>query len=378
MHNLTKQLSFLLLSCLILSFSEESKADYTFPFVPIYSKGDSLEYAYPKPVIIYEDVAETKIIIDGMPAYKTQDSLGECRAFSLATLVQKYTCDKWKSDIPDCKNPPSDSAISYFGMMAYTNRSIEEGKTFQPNQDKARNIVEIINDLSKYGNKLILESCKPFDQLVNSFDPSTESGLSKKSKFFNYLRELYEKNSTRTEADILDCPECMAKVKDNYGLDVNLINLKKALQKNDKSFDKFLYTLFFDECKMESFPVGFTAAAYPSDSMNVTADDLKNQVIKGLKLAKPVLFSGLCVSGDKGDECTQSHSLVIAGYKKVCVLGSTTNCKNLFKLHNSWGAEWQRINNDGWVDADTLMRNSSKVQTKAGIRNESASVIWLN
>ncbi len=58
--------------------------------------------------------------------------------------------------------------------------------------------------------------------------------------------------------------------------------------------------------------------------------------------------------------------------------GSTRNCKEVFKLHNSWGVEWQKKNNDGWVDADTLVQNTAKVNSGSGYRIGSSSVIWLD
>lgn len=376
MHNLTKQLSFLLLSGLVLIFSQSADADYTNPFTPIYTKGDTLPQSG-SPKVVYEEVSSSKLLIPNMPAYKTQDDIGDCKAFSLATIVQKYTCDKWKSDIPDCKNPPSDSSISYMGMMAYTNQAPDQANTFQPNQISGRSMNEVIDDLSKSGNKLIIDSCKPFDALVNTFSLNGKSGLEKRDKFFAYLRKTYEAKRNKTEADIADCPECIAEINKDSGLNVNLTNLKKALTKD--TYDKFLYSLFFDECKMENFPSGFSAAAFPLDSMNVKPTDIKNQIVKGLNQGRPVLFPALCVSQNKGDECTQGHSLVISGYKKVCAAGSTTQCKDVFKLHNSWGAEWQKMNNDGWVDADMLVQNTIKVKSKSGdYRIGSSSVIWLD
>lgn len=376
MYNLRKQLSFLLLSGLVWAFASNALANYTNPFVPLYAKTDNISLAGTKPKIIYEEVPNSKISIPNMPAYKTQDELGECRAFSLATLVQKYTCDKWKSDIPDCKNPPSDSAISYFGMLAYTNQSIEQSGTFQPNQLKAKSMNEIINDLSNSGNRLILDSCRPFDSLVNSFSTSGQSGIEKRDKFFAYLKQMYENKKNKTEADIADCPECLAEINKDSGLNVNLLNLKKALTKD--TYDKFLYALFFGGCKMEDFPTGFSAAAYPLDSMNVTPTDVKNQIVKGLKQGRPVLFSSLCLSQDQGDDCKLTHSLVISGYKKVCEPGNATKCKDVLKVHNSWGAEWQKMNNDGWVDADVLVQNAAKTKSSSGYRIDSGSVIWLD
>ena len=375
MHILSKQLSFLLLSWVTIIFSQPSLADYTNPFIPVYSKGDDISYAAVKPDVIYESIKSSEVVIPNMPAYKTQDGLGECRAFSLATLIQKYTCDKWKSDIPNCKNPPTDSAISYFGMLAYTNRNVDNTESLQPNQDKARSMMNIINDLSTNGNQLILESCKPFDTLVNSFDMQTLEGRAKRDQFLDYLKNLYTSNKSATEANITDCPECVNEINKAAGLNTDLSKLKKALAKD--TYDKFLYALFFSGCKFENFPAGFSPAAYPADSLSVTPKEIKLNVISGLKLGKPVMLPSLCAFPQVGDDCKSVHAIVVSGFKTVCNPIKKTECRDLFKVHNSWGAEWQQQMNDGWVDADQFTSNTSKIKANGKYRIASASVIWL-
>lgn len=373
MNNLTKHFGILLLSGFILLIGEIATADYSNPFVPIYSVGDDISRAVVKPTTIYEEVPGSKIVIPNMPAYKTQDELGECRAFSLATILQKYTCDKL--GITDCTNPSSGDAISSFGMLAYTNRSIEQANTFQPNQEKARSMYDIITGLSTSGNKLILDSCKSFDTLVNNFSKNGQKGIDDKKKFFDYLQNIYNTRRATTEADIADCPECIAEINKNAGINTNLDSLRKALTKD--AYDKFLYSLFFKDCKMMPFPGGFSAVAFPLDSMSVSSTDVKNRIIEGLQRNKPVLFSALCVSQDVGDKCKYGHSIVISGYKKVCSSDNKNICKEVFHVHNSWGDEWQKMNNDGWVDADALTANSMKEVKNSSRRLESGSVIWL-
>jgi hypothetical protein len=352
--------------------TKELEFSYTNPFVPIYCKGDDLSYATIKPSIIYEEVPGTNIEIPNMPAYKTQDDLGDCRAFSLAVLLQFRTCQKWKSEIPDCKNPPADMAISYFGLLAYTNKTFLGDYTFRPNNG-GFGMNEIIDEISKNGARLILESCKPFENLVKSFSLNSSYGLIKRNEYFNYLKSIYESLNNKDERLIKDCSLEILKLNNYVDLKFNQKTLKKALTKGD--FDHFLYTLFFSECEMESFPSGFSARAYPADNMNVTTTEIKEQIVTGLKLRKPVIFPSLCVSQDKSNECTMSHSIVISGFKQV-KNGLTT--KDLFKIHNSWGLEWQLKNNDGWVDADTICQNTVKTNSANGYRIDSGSVIWLD
>jgi len=344
---------------------------YNYPFIPIWCEGDDTSHAIVKPTVFYKEVADSKIEIANMPAYKTQDDIGDCKAFSLAVLLQHYTCQKWKSDIPDCKNPPSDSAISYFGLMAYTNQARGEDNTFQPNQDDGRGMYNIINDLSNSGNRLILESCKSSEIMAKSFSYA-EEGLEKRDNFFKYLKEIFEKLKNKNNLSNTDLTQEIINLNGYVNLDFNQVSLKKALTKED--FDKFLYALFFENCRKEDFPTGFSAAAYPLDSMNVTPNEIKNQIIKGLKLDKPVLFPSLCLSQDKSDKCNISHAFVISGFKQVKKIDIV---KDVFKVHNSWGLEWQLKNNGGWLDADIITQNTVRASSKSGYRIDSGSVIWL-
>ena len=343
---------------------------YTDAFIPIYCKGDDLSYAVIKPTIIYEEVAGTKIEIANMPACKTQDDFGDCRAFSLATIMQKHTCDKWSDKIADCKNPTPRYNISSFGMMVYTNKDSEQDETFQPLQKGPRNMYHIIEDIAKYPI-FILESCKPFSNLVGSFSSKGQKGLDDRDKFFVYLQNLYNSQKAATEANVADCTECLIEISNATGMDSNFFNLKKALAKD--SYDKFLYTLFFDGCEFKDFADGYEPYGYPNDATNATSFDVKNKIIEGLKKNKPVLFPKICMSTDENNTCTSGHSIVISGYKRVLNGG---NYKDVFKVHNSWGGSWQKEKNDGWVDADAIVNNSLRVNQSDQYASP-ASVIWL-
>ncbi|QQT25059.1 hypothetical protein [Sphingobacterium spiritivorum] len=305
-----------------------------------------------------------------MPAYKTQDDLGDCKAFSLAAILQQYVNTKWKTDIPDPRNPPADSAISYFGLMAYTNQIPDQPNTLQPNQNIGKGMHEIINDLSNSGNQLILEDCKPFENLTKEFSLNGKNGLVKRDQFLSYLKNVYERLKSISE---VDCMEEVITLNGFVDLNFNQSTLKKALTKNN--FDQFLYVLFFNDCKFLDFPTGFSAAAFPLDSMDVTPDEVKKQIIKGLKYGKPVLLSSLCISQNKGNDCKMSHSLVLSGYKQAKKEHET---KDVFKVHNSWGLEWQLQNNDGWVDADAITNNACRTNSARGYRIDSGCVMWLD
>lgn len=350
---------------------------YTNPFVPIYCEGDDMSRANPKPTIIYKEVAGTKIEIPNMPAVKTQNELGECRAFSLAALMQWFACLKGKNVIQDCKNPPSEWSISYFGVMMYTQQDLKINETFQPNQGKPRSMYDILeNGIQLNGGKFILETCKPFDALVKNFSMNGAAGLKERDKFLDYLKDLYEKKKGKIVEEIKDCADCITEINHKAGLNATQESLKTALTKD--SYDKFLYSLFFDGCKFKRFPVSYRTMAYPDDNLNVTSEQLKNKIIKVLNTGKPVLYPHLCLIFNRVNTCEEGHSIVIVGYKKVCTKGSNIDCKDVFKVHNSWGEEWQKMNNDGWVDADLIVNRVYKNEKRENDSVLSASALWLD
>jgi len=256
--------------------------------------------------------------------------------------------------------------------MAYTNQIPNQANTFRINQGVEKEMYEIINEISNSGNRLILEGCKPFENVSKEFNGRL--GSVKKDEFLNYLQSIFNSLKNLDVTKIKDCTNETLKLNSFVNLNFNQINLRKALTKDN--FEQFLYTLFFNDCKMENFPSGFSSMAFPIDSLDVNSTDIKNKIIFGLKSGKPILFSGLCISENKEKDCKKSHSFVISGYKKV---KDGNLIKDVFKVHNSYGTEWQKIKNNGWCDADIICQNSSLVQKDDGnYRIGSACVIWLD
>lgn len=349
---------------------------YTDPFLPIYSKGDDLSRANPKPNIIYEEVAGSKVEIKNMPAVKSQDDLGECRAFSLATMIQKRLCDTTTPPITNCKAPPDGKSISSFGMMLYTNSFQQDMSSFQPRMKDQDSMYQIINSIVTDGIGFIEESCKPFDKFINNLRSAGSGMQVKRDKFFNYLEKLYNSKRAKTEAEVADCPECLVEITKETGFDRNVLDLKKAL--SYKTYNEFLYSLFFEGCDTKKYNINLSNKVqfYPDDSIKSAPVDLKNKVKEVLiKEGQPVLFPRLCTAIGSQGLCPEGHSLVISGFKRVC--SGINNCKDVIKVHNSWGEDWQKINNNGWIDADNFFNDTMRYEDGGSYKIPAASLIWF-
>ena len=328
---------------------------YTNPFVPIYCKGDDLSHAIIKPTIIYEEIAETKIEVSYMPAYKNQYELNFCRAFAVATLLQQLICKRFRTqddgEPMDCKNPPEDISISYFGMLSQTDKT--NGRTLLSLDDKVlsnpKRIYESL-DLYKEIGFVFLESDICFDNVMKTLREKNPDGEFNIDKLFPYLKGIYETQKSTDKNNIADCYDCIVTITKYSGLKISLDDLKTALSK--KTYEHFLYSIFFGNCKEKYFVPILHVYAYPDSTINASEIDIINKTIEGLEDNCPVLMQFICVSQDTGYKCKLGHAIVISGYKKV---KNGKNIKQVFKVHNSWGEEWQKINNDGWVDANILI-----------------------
>jgi hypothetical protein len=255
--------------------NQELYFEYSNPFKIVPTKGDDLSGFDPYPTVIYEEVPGSKIEIPNMPAIKTQDDLGECRAFSMTTLLQKFYCDNSTPVIEDCKNPSKLKNISSFGMMSYTNSQVSNTASYEYLQTDQDSVYNILNRIQKNNNGMILDYCKPFDKFINNLNSNTNS-QKKRDDFFTYLQSMYNSKQVKTEAEVSECPECLSRITAETGISADLIDLKNALSK--KSYNEFLYSLFFKGCNHMPFRPGFKISAYPDDSVIAKPADLKNKI----------------------------------------------------------------------------------------------------
>ncbi|MNT58070.1 hypothetical protein D3C72_1954850 [compost metagenome] len=75
----------------------------------------------------------------------------------------------------------------------------------------------------------------------------------------------------------------------------------------------------------------------------------------------PLSLDGICIEYS-GTECKTRHSVVISGYRKMCKgVGKERSCRDVLRVQNSWGKDWQEDFGNGWVDAKELL---SSVKSK--------------
>lgn len=338
---------------------------------------------------LYNQVEEV-IEIPNMPRFKNQAGFGACRQYSLWVVLQKFFCDYSKSSLKsnDCRFPYNSHDISAFGLSEYADRVNDNEFSFNPDAKEELSMPQIIENIQINENGVLLESSRAWDKFTERVN-SANDPVKEKEKIMNYLKWVYENYKTDSEDNIKDISKVHKTINENfyfygepidnypYGQKSNDLyvterNLKKALTKS--TYEKFLYIIFFRGCNLMPQKPNFVMHGFPYDNQDVQPVDIKNKIIEVLKQGIPVLFTSLAITKNEDNTSKSAHSTIISGYKKVC---NDSKCVELFKIHNSYGEIWQKLNNDGWVDAENFVNNTDRIKVNGKVRIASASIIWL-
>ncbi|MBC7458606.1 MAG: hypothetical protein H7235_10025 [Bdellovibrionaceae bacterium] len=331
-------------------------------------------------------VESSKIEISNMPKIRSQGEFPICYGIAAATLAQWYVCKE--KNIADCKQVPPESEISPFSMVGWARKNIvicekKDGKLFDEigsevpaeycGTEKLGGAIAssysnlglfegassaaMMNSARAFSFKT--EACFKNDEVINRYGKTKDSV----EDFLNKVKSLYANNKGKTEG----CESCLTGIAEeaNKLLSTNQINvslIKEALDKN--TVQEFLYKIVFRDCPSISVSRRPNVKLYPDtyvlagEKDAASVNDIAEKVKTVLTQGKPVLLNDICLLRDANNNCTEEHVVVISGYKEACDK-SGKSCKKLLKVQNSWGADWQKLNNDGWVDEATLMANIS-------------------
>ncbi|UOF00834.1 C1 family peptidase [Bdellovibrio reynosensis] len=260
-----------------------------------------------------------------------------------------------KKKIEPCSGAQPQNEVSPIGMISYANRTSDKSHDLDPaNHDNIKfggAAIAALGNMAYFGGGFA-ESCYPFDGVVNKHgdDPKVSDAVLKR------LRDLYQTNKKKTEGEA--CLECISKAaQEDLKSNTNFSDIKRALSKG--TFEEFLYylTLGTDQISACSDLVEIDPPAkfkfYPDKNKSASPKETIDKIREVLQEGYPLALDGICPIKING-ECKGLHSLVITGYREQCTKDNS-QCRQVVRVQNSWGEEWQRENNDGWVDAETLL-----------------------
>ncbi|MEN0060263.1 MAG: hypothetical protein AAGB31_15600 [Bdellovibrio sp.] len=348
-----------------------------------YSYGQSLP-TYPafktakNPSNIQEDMT-----IKNMPPIRSQDGLNICYAEVAATLLQAENCKATNTQCDSLSDKDTFSSIDLTRFMVTSDNAISSirssygGLNFKSG-GSAANIVSIMINKVKKGAS---EECASLDKILSKMHSRNESEEAQTAMWAR-MEKYY--------TDAKNCSTCLSNIyataKDDIDRNLNLRTTNEEVLKafSEETFEKFLDQLLGTEkCKKISDMVFFEGVdmevgIFPKSGQSPSLRQLKEKTKEILKLGRPLALENICIdlkTGSKAPNCSDidapclakspaaqcdkdlRHSVAIAGYRKVCK--QPNDCKELFKVVNSWGKSWQEQNNDGWVEANNLLEHVS-------------------
>lgn len=333
-----------------------------------------------------QEAKQTDICVDdkinGMPPFRSQDSVPMCSSFSSAAVAQFHVCKRIPGACVDGVPKSSKFTISPFSTLAWTRTNKGMGATNSANFTN----LDIYSDPLRGGGAtdalknasmsfvFFAESCFPFDQLANKFGLNN---FAKTEMLVKTIEGEYQKASLEGKGI---CEDCLTGAAMELGIKSSVDDIRAKLveaKAADATSAQFLHKLMLENCPDN---ISFRPTqqpkfdSFPSKPADFTYDKWIGKVKDVLKGGNPLTFDGICLEYNIDKTCKTPHSVAISGYRKVCknveslkLLPTGKNekekcaveCRDLVKVQNSWGANWQ-ANSDGWVDAKVLTEHARK------------------
>jgi hypothetical protein len=300
-------------------------------------------------------------------------------------MAQYQICKSNPTLFPDCSKVPRDKEVSPFSALAWMHTDTGSGVHELQNHSNLTFYGDIGGASDGLANArgdfvFATDSCMPFDQFANAHGLEADAELKEIFQQIDneYITYAKKKEIEKTEGEF--CENCeVARAVNRLKLPLSLDEIKSSLaasKKAGKNSKQAMYDLTIGNCKdaitldqspkFDEFPKGYAKAFKDKDKGTLkqfTYDALIGKVKDVLKgpppgdKGNPLAFDGVCLEY-AGKECKKgrAHSVVISGYRKVCKKNGdcVADCRDVVKVQNSWGKDWQIKNDDGWVDAKTL------------------------
>ena len=213
---------------------------------------------------------------------------------------------------------------------------------------------EFLKDTCRRGNSA--------DSLRDTLCPSLLKETCLKLSADQAARDPYCRAVLGSSTEATACFECemngLAKTfKDDFNIQLNAHDTVLSLQTD--SFESFMYGPFIAQCSDPSIENRPRASfnTYPTAGHTVTQAQSIAKIKEILGKGYPLQMSNVCGQFENG-KCLINHALVISGYRRQCKSECSPGaecCRDVLKVHDSSGAEWQSQMDGGWVDAATLM-----------------------
>lgn len=320
-----------------------------------------------------------------MPPDSSQDTLGICFAEVAAKMMQKENCEYLKAQRPnDNISCSTMSERQLFAPLDLARMQIKDGAVASAARSS-------YSGLNVYGGSLINairfgalvvkqtanKACVSLDRILSKIDSRSDAEAIQRA-IWERLENDFKKVKAEAE-NYKGCDDCLSRFYETaakeYEPSINKdLNLKKDNLRLAEAFAKDTYAEFLNQllgtakCLRPTELVSFEPhdkvdyVHFPKNPGERTDKATVMEKIKAvIRNGRPVALNGICYDDVKPDNCDKQkfHAVVVAGYRTVC--NQQGICKESIKVINSKGKSWQDANDQGWIDANTVLDHTSMV-----------------
>ena len=308
---------------------------------------------YNIPNASFQEQAGSVVALEKSPAQRDQGRAGHCFAFSTASAIDYFLCNK--IDHFKFMNSLCTSSVPIVSSLHLVSLSDGEGK---------KQIVEggyangILLTLSARNPSLILETCASYEKYLDYLDQYSSVNQNGES-LFQTAKRVYNEQLSLHYA----CGEEFARILSDHTSNKDISQILAFSRGQYNSFEELLYeTMIPRECngtdKMvdvyKEIDFEIRQGVQFKKNSQIDYDYFYKTVLEQISQDTPIIINYF--TGKSEAEKNRVHSALITGIKKVC--NQINECKTLFRIQNSYGSGWQTQHNDGWVEADPLIERS--------------------
>ncbi|WP_413585915.1 C1 family peptidase [Bdellovibrio sp. HCB274] len=219
---------------------------------------------------------------------------------------------------------------------------------------------------------MVKASCAPFDQFVSKIgDP--QMARDAELKVLNDLKKSYKTYGDKLKKSKDDAQDFAESESKRLGKDCGL---KTSQEEILAAFGQTTYEKFLDlamvpekcwDIKNQNGLKNMTMDIFPTleSKKKTNYKELSGKIQEVLATGRPVVLAFCAqepLTAKSMKDCKMGgggagHEVPIVGFSKAC--DKSGKCVDLVKVHNSWGANWQKTStDDGWVEAKKLLDRS--------------------
>jgi len=267
--------------------------------------------------------------------YGGQDPFPFCASFAASILHDQHECMTNKTS---CQQQPRTSALSL--VMA------SQGGTNKINWNSGGEAIQALHKIVLQGGAAAHSKCN-YDFITDRRN-SKNSEFSKLYGIYNSYRTLEKWGGylTRYWRDEF--------ILDSKSLGLPTPDISDLVSKKFNTVEALTTALILNpDCDVVSI---YSSKKYQINSVKNPSMNIElvyNQINKLLKLNTPIMLN-LCLNAHVGFTACSKHTLVITAQGSA-MNKTTGDVRTAYKIANTWGEDWHKAHNDGWVFADTLL-----------------------